>query len=213
MHKCNLNIGRCYAFWRLHMLVFFIVLTLAMWACALMAFRAKQLIVSALWLAGCSAILSIVMYLLGAFAVAVIELSVGAGLVTVLFVFAISIAGDETVEVKSIIPRPIALIVSLVSIVLLGFMTISSLVSLPAALEPAFSEVLWQQRGLDMLVQSGLLFAAVVGMLGLLAEAKVPAKEKKTVPAKEPQASQPAAKPAAATAAAHAMQAPHEVKA
>ena len=192
------------------MLVLFIVLTLAMWACAFMAFRAKQLIVSALWLAGCSAILSIIMYLLGAFTVAVIELSVGAGLVTVLFVFAISIAGGESAEVKSIIPRPIALVVSLVSIVLLGFMTLSSLVSLPAAVEPPFAEVLWQQRGLDMLVQSGLLFAAVMGMLGLLSEAKVPAKEKQAVPAKEPQASQPAVKPATATAAARAV---HEVKA
>ena len=53
-------------------------------------------------------------------------------------------------------------------------MIISSLVSLPATAEPSFSEVLWQQRGLDMLVQSGLMFAAVVGLLGLLAEAKVP---------------------------------------
>jgi len=192
------------------MLVLFIVLTLAMLACALMAFRAKQLIVSALWLAGCSAILSILMYLLGAFAVAVIELSVGAGLVTVLFVFAISIAGGEAAEAKSIIPRPLALIVSLVAIVLLAFMTISSLVSLPAAVEPTFSEVLWQQRGLDMLVQSGLLFAAVVGMLALLSEAKIPAKEKQAVPAKEPQASQPVVKPAATTAAARAT---HEVKA
>ena len=194
------------------MLVLFIVLTLAMLACALMAFRAKQLMVSALWLAGCSAILSILMYLLGAFAVAVIELSVGAGLVTVLFVFAISIAGGEAAEAKSIIPRWLAVIVSLVAIVLLAFMTISSLVSLPAAAatEPTFSEMLWQQRGLDMLVQSGLLFAAVVGMLGLLSEAKVPAKEKKAVPAKEPQAGQPAVKPAATTAAARAT---HEVKA
>ena len=192
------------------MLVIFIVLTLAMLACALMAFRAKQLIVSALWLAGCSAILSILMYLLGAFAVAVIELSVGAGLVTVLFVFAISIAGGEAAEAKSIIPRPLALIVSLVAIVLLAFMTVSSLVSLPAATEQSFSEVLWQQRGLDMLVQSGLLFAAVVGMLGLLSEAKVPAKEKQAVPVKEPQASQPVVKPVATTAAANAT---HEVKA
>jgi NADH:ubiquinone oxidoreductase subunit 6 (subunit J) len=193
------------------MLVLFVVLTLAMLACALMAFRAKQLIVSALWLAGCSAILSIIMYLLGAFAAAVIELSVGAGLVTVLFVFAISIAGGETIEAKSIIPRWLALIVSLVAIVLLAFMTISSLVSLPATTEASFSEVLWQQRGLDMLVQSGLLFAAVIGMLGLLSEAKVPAKEKKAVPAQEPQAtSQPAVKPAATTAAARAA---HEVKA
>ena len=178
------------------MVVLFIVLTLAMLACAFMAFRAKQLIVSALWLAGCSAILSILMYLLGAFAVAVIELSVGAGLVTVLFVFAISIAGDETIGIKSIIPRPIALIISLVSIVLLGFMTASSLVTLPVTAEPSFSDMLWQQRGLDMLVQSGLLFAAVVGMLGLLSEAKVPAPEKKTASVKEPQASQPVVNPA-----------------
>jgi NADH:ubiquinone oxidoreductase subunit 6 (subunit J) len=194
------------------MLILFIVLTLAMLACALMAFRAKQLIVAALWLAGCSAILSILMYLLGAFAVAVIELSVGAGLVTVLFVFAISIAGDETAEAKSIIPRWLAVTVSLVAIVLLAFMTISSLVSLPAAAaaEPSFSEVLWQQRGLDMLVQSGLLFAAVVGLLALLSEAKIPAKEKQAVPAKEPQASQPAVKPAATPATARAT---HEVKA
>ncbi len=192
------------------MLVLFIVLTLAMLACAFMAFRARQLIVSALWLAGCSAILSVLMYLLGAVQVAVIELSVGAGLVTVLFVFAISIAGDETIEIKSIIPRPIALIISLVSIVLLGFMTVSSLTSLPATTEPSFSDMLWQQRGLDMLVQSGLLFAAVIGMLGLLSEAKVPIKEKKAVPAKEPRASQPVVKPAPATATTRAT---HEVKA
>jgi NADH:ubiquinone oxidoreductase subunit 6 (subunit J) len=144
------------------------------------------------------------MYLMGAYAVAVIELSVGAGLVTVLFVFAISIAGDEPIEFKSIIPRPIALIIALVSIVLLGFMTVSSLVSLPITTEPSFSDMLWQQRGLDMLVQSGLLFAAVIGMLGLLAEAKVPAKEKKTVPAKEPQTGQPIGKPVTTAATAHA---------
>ena len=189
------------------MSVLLMALTAAMLLCAFMAFRAKQLIVSALWLAGCSAILSLIMYLLGAYAVAVIELSVGAGLVTVLFVFAISIAGDETIEIKSIIPRPIALVISLVSVVLLGFMTISSLVSLPVAAEPPFAEGLWQERGLDMLVQSGLLFAAVVGMLGLLSEAKVPAKEKKAVPAKEPQASQPAVKPATTTVAAHEVKA------
>src|SRR5512135_544793 len=113
------------------MSVLFAALTVIMLLCAFMAFRARQLIVSALWLAGCSAILSLFMYLLGAFVVAVIELSVGAGLVTVLFVFAISISGDETIEIKSIIPRPIALVIALVSIVLLGFMTLSSLVSLP----------------------------------------------------------------------------------
>ncbi len=179
------------------MTVLFIVLTAALLIGAFMAFHTKRLITSALWLAGCSAVLSILMYLLGAYAVAVIELSVGAGLVTVLFVFAISIAGDETIEVRAIVPKPIALIVSLVSIVLLGFMTISSLTSLPPAAEASFSDVLWRQRGLDMLVQSGLLFAAVVGLLGLLSEAKVPVKEKQALKAKEPVVNQPAAKPVA----------------
>ena len=187
------------------MSVLFVALTVMMLLCALMAFRARQLIVSALWLAGCSAILSILMYVLGAYVVAVIELSVGAGLVTVLFVFAISIAGDETIEIKSVIPRPIALTISLISIVLLGFMTVSSLSTLPVTTEPSFSDMLWQQRGLDMLVQSGLLFAAVIGMLGLLSEAKVPAKEKKTMPAKESLAGQPVVKPATTVT--------HEVKA
>jgi NADH:ubiquinone oxidoreductase subunit 6 (subunit J) len=176
------------------MVVLFGVLCVAMLICAFMAFRTPRLLISALWLAGCSAILSLLLYLLGAYQVAVIELSVGAGLVTVLFVFAISIAGDETIEARAIIPKPIALAITLVSIVLLGFMTISSLVSLPATTEASFSEVLWQQRGLDMLVQSGLMFAAIVGLLGLLAEAKVPAHEKQVVKARESLLSQPGTK-------------------
>ena len=163
-------------------------LCIAMLCCAFMAFHTTHLLISALWLAGCSAILALLIYLSGAYQVAVIELSVGAGLVTVLFVFAISIAGDETIETHSIIPRPIAIAISLFSIVLLGFMTISALVSLPATTEASFSEIVWQQRGLDMLVQSGLMFAAVVGMMGLLAEAKAPAHEKQAVKAKEPSA-------------------------
>jgi len=174
------------------MVVLFSVLSAIMLICAFMAFRTPRLLISALWLAGCSAILSILLYLIGAYQVAVIELSVGAGLVTVLFVFAISIAGDETIEARSIIPKPIAIVIALVSIVLLGFMTISSLVSLPATVEAPFSEIVWQQRGLDMLVQSGLMFAAIVGLMGLLAEAKAPAHEKQVVKAKETPLGQPA---------------------
>lgn len=163
------------------MWVLFLAVIVAMLVCAFMAFRTTRLLISALWLAGCSALLSILMYLLGAYAVAVIELSVGAGLVTVLFVFAISIAGDEALTPRALVPKPLAFSISLVAVVLLGFMTISSLTTLPATLEAPFSEVLWQQRGLDMLVQTGLMFAAVVGMMGLLAEAKVPAVEKQAV--------------------------------
>ena len=33
---------------------------------------------------------------------------------------------------------------------------------------------MWMQRGLDTFVQIGLIFAGVLGLLGLLAEAKAP---------------------------------------
>ena len=52
-----------------------------------------------------SASLAALLYALGAHEVAVIELSVGAGLVTVLFVFAINIAGEEPIEIKALVSR------------------------------------------------------------------------------------------------------------
>jgi NADH:ubiquinone oxidoreductase subunit 6 (subunit J) len=73
---------------------------------AIQAIRAKRLLHSALWLAGVSAFLAFIFYLLGAHQVAVIELSVGAGLVTVLFVFAISLAGEDLQTEGQFVPRP-----------------------------------------------------------------------------------------------------------
>ena len=84
------------------------------------AFRARRLLASALWLAGVSALLSILFYRLGAPQVAVIELSVGAGLVTVLFVFAISVAGDEGLGAQPLVGGPVALVLALVAVVLLA---------------------------------------------------------------------------------------------
>jgi NADH:ubiquinone oxidoreductase subunit 6 (subunit J) len=59
--------------------------------CAVQAVRARRLLHAALWLAGVSAMASLLIYGLGARQAAVIELSVGAGLVFILFVFAISV--------------------------------------------------------------------------------------------------------------------------
>src|SRR5512135_3843744 len=86
------------------MLILLIVLLASAFAVA--AIRARRLLTSAIWLAGVSALVSIVLYLYGAHEVAVIELSVGAGLVTVLFVFAISIAGDDPIDRRPVLPWP-----------------------------------------------------------------------------------------------------------
>ncbi len=143
---------------------------------AYLAIRAKRLIVSVLWLAGVSALLSVVFYIFGAHQVAVIELSVGAGLVTVLFAFAISVAGDEITSSAKVLPEPLSFVIAILFVLVLG-MYASSLGYHPSAslaTESNLADVLWQERGLDMLVQVVLIFSGVLGLIGLLAETKAP---------------------------------------
>jgi uncharacterized MnhB-related membrane protein len=100
-----------------------ILVLASMLLCALLAIHARRLLVSALWLAGCSALLALSIGLLGAPEVGVVELSVGAGLVTVIFVFAISIAGEDPTPVKSLVPRPLAWALMAVFLLLLLWLT------------------------------------------------------------------------------------------
>jgi uncharacterized MnhB-related membrane protein len=142
---------------------------------AIQAIRATRLLNAALWLAGVSAMVSLIFYLMGAYQVAVVELSVGAGLVTILFVFAISIAGEAEIENATVLPRPliwglIALYVALLAWYLLPV----SFIGVTAAAEAPLAEVLWETRALDMLVQVVLIFCGVLGLLGILGEAKAP---------------------------------------
>src|SRR5512136_2242428 len=99
------------------MLILLLVLLATVFS--LEAIRARRLLTSAIWLAGVSALISVVFFLYGARQVAVIELSVGAGLVTVLFVFAISIAGDDIIDTRPILPWPLIIGFSLLFVFLL----------------------------------------------------------------------------------------------
>ena len=166
-------------------------------ACSFSAIMARRLLSSALWLAACSALLSILFYLMGGAELAVIELSVGAGLVTVLFVLAISVAGEDVSDLKAIVAKPLAWGLVLGAIGLLAIAILPSIGPVADTGEPGFAEVMWRQRGFDALVQSGLIFAAAVGILGLLAEAKVRVTHARAVKA-PPIQSGPGA-PAAAT--------------
>jgi len=152
----------------------YICLAVGAIVCAIQAIRVSRLVASALWLAGASALVSITFYMMGAQQVAVIELSVGAGLVTVLFVFAIGIAGEDALDARSLLPRPLALGLVILSSLLLGWLTLPVIdIGVPHP-ELPFASVLWQQRGLDVLVQVVLIFAGILGVLGLLAEAETP---------------------------------------
>ncbi|MCC6146856.1 MAG: NADH-quinone oxidoreductase subunit J [Anaerolineaceae bacterium] len=156
----------------------FILIAAGAIICAVMAIRAGRLLTSALWLAATSALVALLMYMLGAPEVAVIELSVGAGLVTILFVFAINISGEEATNLKSALPKPLAWVSILIFFILLGYF------SLPAFLQPLpeaqiipLKTVLWEYRSLDVVLQAVLIFAGVLGLIGLLAEEK-PGQEK-----------------------------------
>jgi uncharacterized MnhB-related membrane protein len=139
--------------------------------CAVMTIRVKHLLMSAVWLAGTSALVALLIYLLGAPEIAVIELSVGAGLVTVLFVFAINIAGADSRPVTPSIPKPLAWFLVVLVVTLSGWMIFPAFsVAAPAAPIIPFAVQVWNFRAADTLLQIVLIFSGVLGVIGLLTE-------------------------------------------
>ena len=145
--------------------------------CALQAIRAPRLLVSALWLAGCSALLALAIALLGAPEVGVVELSVGAGLVTIIFVFAINIAGEETTVAGALVPRPLAWVLMGLFLLLLLWLTVPRLLAAGAGRDALpFFRAVWEERSLDTILQVALIFSGVLGSIGLLADRREPAR-------------------------------------
>jgi uncharacterized MnhB-related membrane protein len=154
--------------------MFDLLIVAAMLVCAFQAIRGTRLLIAALWLAGTSALTALMMFRLGAPEVAVIELSVGAGLVTVLFVFAINIAGEEPpVTLRSLVPAPLAYIAALCAVGLGAAMALPNLRAESALVQSdRFATVLWEHRSLDVLLQVVLIIGGVLAVLGLLAEGR-----------------------------------------
>jgi uncharacterized MnhB-related membrane protein len=161
--------------------MFDLLIVAVMLVCAFQAVRGPRLLIAALWLAGASALTALMMYRLGAPEVAVIELSVGAGLVTVLFVFAINIAGEEPpVRLRSLVPGPIACLVVLCAIGLGAAMALPNLRAESTLVQSErFATVLWERRTLDVLLQVVLIIGGVLAVLGLLAEGRAHARKER----------------------------------
>ncbi len=138
--------------------------------CAYRAIVAKRILSATIYLACISALVSAVLYLLGATQVAVMELSVGAGLVTVLLVYAVSVVGDDAVDPASVIPKPLAFVMVGLVAILLGFMAFPAVEKNIDTSSLALSIALWKNRVLDVWIQIALIFSGVLGVLGLLSE-------------------------------------------
>lgn len=152
----------------------YVLLLLGAVFCAVQAMRTR-LLPAALWLAGCSALVAVVLYLIGAAELAVIELSVGAGLVTIVLVFAVSMAEDEPLP-RSLLPRPLAIALVVGAVGALGWIVLPDLTAVTpqVALVDSFVDQVWGFRRLDLLVQIAIVFAGVLGILGLLGEVEEP---------------------------------------
>ncbi|MBN2554787.1 MAG: NADH-quinone oxidoreductase subunit J [Anaerolineales bacterium] len=150
-------------------------LTLGAIMAAIFAIRAKRLLASAIWLALLSAIVSVLFYILGAPQVAVIELSVGAGLVTVLFVFAIAISGGEAEGGRAPVPTSVAVVFGAAMMFMLAWLVLP--IEDPASVVEGttFMQMLWEGRALDVMLQIAVFFSGVVSVLGLLGENVAPA--------------------------------------
>jgi uncharacterized MnhB-related membrane protein len=153
--------------------MWYILIGVGIFICSILAITSNRLLISAIWLALTSALVALLIFLLGAPHIAVIELSVGAGLVTVLFVFAINISGEEVLTRKSVLPKPLAWGSLILAAALTVFLILKAvgIVQFPdVPLAP--SAILWQERYLDFLLQIVLIFSGVLAVIGLLAPAK-----------------------------------------
>jgi NADH:ubiquinone oxidoreductase subunit 6 (subunit J) len=137
--------------------------------CAAAAVRVRRLIAAGIWLAASSAAVAWSLYLLDAPYVGAIELSVGAGLVAVLFVFAVVGAGDGAAHARPAVPRRLALVLAAAPVGIVAWLVwpLVSASQPPVAAGDVVS-TLWTTRGLDALGQLVLLLTGVLAVLILV---------------------------------------------
>ncbi len=142
-------------------------------AFACLAVGLKDLIRAALSLAFMSALLAVVLYRMHCPYAAVFELSVVAGLITVLFVSVIALTREEDADQAPGWPLYVfALVLVVFGLVDLTVMKgLFSSVPAGAGNPPGgFGMTLWGVRALDMMGQIAVIFGGVFGVLALLRE-------------------------------------------
>jgi NADH-quinone oxidoreductase subunit J len=148
-----------------------VVLLVTLAASACMAVFMKDLVRSALSLAVMSALLAVLLYRLNSPYAAVFELSVVAGLITVLFVSTIAMTGETDSGEDAGLSIHI-FILSLIAFGLLDILVTQRLfASAPTGagnVYASFGLTLWGVRALDLLGQMAVILGGVFGVLALL---------------------------------------------
>jgi NADH-quinone oxidoreductase subunit J len=139
--------------------------------CSILAVFAKDLLKSAIALAGASIFLALAFFRMGAVYVGVFEVSVVAGLITVLFISTISLTRDEG-EVKESRWTWLVFPAFFVGVVLLDLAVMGQMLGavniLPGFSDTeAFGRVFWGERTFDLVAQIAIILAGVFCVLAL----------------------------------------------
>jgi NADH-quinone oxidoreductase subunit J len=139
--------------------------------CSIFAVFLSDLLKAAIALAGASIFLALLFFEMGADYAGVFEVSVVAGLITVLFIATISLTkADESVQ-ESRWARwvfPLFFIAAAAADFLVMSPLVGKLLSLPGSPETGdFGQVLWGQRTFDLVGQIGIILAGVLCVLAL----------------------------------------------
>ncbi|MBC7362287.1 MAG: NADH-quinone oxidoreductase subunit J [Candidatus Aminicenantes bacterium] len=131
----------------------------------------KDLLKAALSLAVASLFLGIIFFRLNAPYAGVFEISVVAGLITVLFILTIALTKKEGEVEEAKLAKvvfPLFFILFLIIDGLVMKSLLQKVPSLPSGPEAGtFGEVLWKQRTFDLVAQIGVIFAGVLAVLAL----------------------------------------------
>jgi NADH-quinone oxidoreductase subunit J len=139
-------------------------------AFAIMAVLSRDLLKSAISLAVASVFLALVFFQMNAVYAGVFEVSVVAGLITVLFITAIALTRGEgdVVENKN---HWIVFALFFLALAVIDLLVMKNLLGHIPAIQGSesgsFGEVLWNQRTFDLVGQIGVIFAGVLAVLAL----------------------------------------------
>lgn len=138
----------------------------------LVAVASWDYLVSILSLSGASIALAVYFYLAGAPIAAVFEAVVAAGLVTVLFLFVVSLTETEADATEHLVGTKRAIVG--VALAALGGIAVAVWTLLEATggapSDVAFAEALWSGRSIDLLAVTVLVFVGVLAVVRLTAE-------------------------------------------
>jgi NADH-quinone oxidoreductase subunit J len=139
-------------------------------AFSIMAVLSRDLLKSAISLAVASIFLALAFFGMNAVYAGVFELSVVAGLITVLFITAIALTRSEGGVAESkrhLFLFPLFFLALAVIDVLVMKRLLGQVPAIQGAETGTFSQVLWNQRTFDLVGQVGVIFAGVLAVLAL----------------------------------------------